>query len=37
LKDKIEIKDNGNGIPQKIIDKIFNLSLSPNPPDRERR
>ena len=23
LKDKIEIKDNGNGIPQKVIDKIF--------------
>jgi nitrogen-specific signal transduction histidine kinase len=23
LKDKLEIKDSGNGIPQKVIDKIF--------------
>jgi len=26
----------GNGIPQKVLDKIFNPSLLPNPPGREQ-
>ena len=36
--DKVEIKvrDNGNGIPQKVLDKIFNHSLLPNQQDREQ-
>ena len=38
LNDKVEInvKDNGNGIPQKVVDKIFNHSLPQNQQDKEQ-
>ena len=31
MKDKIEIKDNDNGIPQKVIDKIFQPFFTTKP------
>ena len=33
---EIRVRDNGNGIPQKIVDKIFNHSLQQNQQDREQ-
>ena len=38
INDKVEIKvtDNGNGIPQKVLDKIFQPSSPQNPQGRER-
>ncbi|CAN5387233.1 hypothetical protein BH20BAC1_BH20BAC1_05850 [soil metagenome] len=33
---ELTVKDNGNGIPQKVIDKIFSHSLLQNQQDRER-
>ena len=36
--DKVEInvKDNGNGIPQKVLIKYFSLSLQLNQQDKEQ-
>ncbi|MEJ7674878.1 MAG: ATP-binding protein [Chitinophagaceae bacterium] len=36
INNKVEIKvtDNGNGIPQKVLDKVFQPFLPPSPPGR---
>lgn len=32
---EIKVRDNGNGVPQKVLDKIFQPFLPPNPPEKE--